>query len=433
MDVLKGSQNIKWGIIGCGDVCQVKSGPALYKCIGSELVAVMRRDEAKAKAFALKHKVARYYTNYKDLIKDKEVNAIYIASPPGSHADIAMACALAGKPCLVEKPIARSGHEATAVVNTFKDLNVPLFVAYYRRAHHRFITAKHIIATHLGQVTSVSVAFSTPTQLKYSSKELGWRISPELSGGGLFMDVGCHTLDILDFLLGSLGHVNGDAVYFPSPLDKDGENKVSNGSSNSSNGKGGVNTRHHHIGNNSSNNGSHTDSGSNSSSSGNGHSSSGKGNSSHITHNNNNNSSNSNVKVENLVAMSFRLPNGAIGSAQWNFLSAQSEDLLTIYGTKGKLTMSVFGSDSPLLVTDSGERVEFKTKYPQHAHQPLVQSIINELRLSRSGVSSNKAGHICESKGTSALRTNIVMDAVLRKFYRNRNDQFWTRPETYSL
>src|SRR4051812_32959871 len=99
---------LRWGIIGCGDVCEVKSGPALYKTPGSSLVAVMRRDAAKAADFARRHRVPRHYDDAERLINDPDVNIVYVATPPGSHRDYALQVAAAGKPCYVEKPMART-------------------------------------------------------------------------------------------------------------------------------------------------------------------------------------------------------------------------------------------------------------------------------------------------------------------------------------
>ncbi len=99
---------IRWGIIGCGDVTEVKSGPGFQKAQGSALVAVMRRDRARAEDYARRHGVPRAYGEADALIADPEVDAIYIATPVSSHCALALQVAAAGKPCLVEKPMAMS-------------------------------------------------------------------------------------------------------------------------------------------------------------------------------------------------------------------------------------------------------------------------------------------------------------------------------------
>src|SRR5688572_390850 len=147
---------IRWGIIGCGDVCEVKSGPAFRKVEGSSLVAVMRRDAAKARDYAKRHGVARWYTSADEMIADGEVDAVYIATPPGSHEELAKKVAAAGKPCYVEKPMARTHGECVRIIDAFRAARVPLFVAYYRRRLPRFVKAKELIDTGaLGRVTGI--------------------------------------------------------------------------------------------------------------------------------------------------------------------------------------------------------------------------------------------------------------------------------------
>lgn len=113
-------ETVRWGLIGCGDVAEVKSGPALYKAEGSALVAVMRRDRTKAEDYARRHNVSRAHTRTEDLIEDPEVDVVYIATPPSSHCDIALKVAAAGKPCLVEKPMAMNHAECLQMVQAFR-------------------------------------------------------------------------------------------------------------------------------------------------------------------------------------------------------------------------------------------------------------------------------------------------------------------------
>src|SRR4051812_23443561 len=96
---------IKWGMIGCGDVTEVKSGPAFSKVPQSKLVAVMSRNPERAADYARRHQVSRWYDNAQALIDDPEVNAIYIATPPLSHEELTLAALKAGKPVYVEKPM----------------------------------------------------------------------------------------------------------------------------------------------------------------------------------------------------------------------------------------------------------------------------------------------------------------------------------------
>jgi predicted dehydrogenase len=202
---------IRWGIVGCGNVCEVKSGPGFQQARGSELVAVMRRDAGKAEDFAHRHGVPRHYSRVEDLIHDPEVNAVYIATPPGTHLEYSLMAARAGKPCYVEKPMARSFTECQRMLESFREARVPLFVAYYRRALPRFLKAKEVLDTgRLGEVYRLNYKLSRPLD-EFTSDALPWRLQAAQSGGGLFLDLASHTLDIFDFLFGPLQEVRGTA------------------------------------------------------------------------------------------------------------------------------------------------------------------------------------------------------------------------------
>lgn len=201
---------IRWGIIGCGNVTEVKSGPAFQKITNSELVAVMRRTGELAEDYAKRHNVSKWYDNADELINDPEVDVIYIATPPGSHKEYTLKAAQAGKPVYVEKPMARTYAECLEMIEACKEANVPLYVAYYRRAQERFLKIKELLDN--GAVGDIR--FVSTTQYRKASEDpnnLPWRVQPELSGGGLFFDLASHTLDILDFLVGPIKEVHGFA------------------------------------------------------------------------------------------------------------------------------------------------------------------------------------------------------------------------------
>lgn len=207
-NIPKRFDTVRWGIIGCGDVCEVKSGPALYKTPQSQLVAVMRRDAVLAADFARRHHVATWYADADELIADPRVNIVYIATPPGSHAEYALRVAAAGKACYLEKPMARTHHECRQIIDAFAARRLPLFVAYYRRGMPRFLKAKELIETGaIGTISGTNYCLSQPAHRRAS----GWRVHLPDSGAGLFLDLGSHTLDILDFLLGPLRDVSGVA------------------------------------------------------------------------------------------------------------------------------------------------------------------------------------------------------------------------------
>ena len=200
---------INWGIIGCGNVTEVKSGPAFSKVKGSHLVAVMRRNAALAEDYARRHNVPRFYSDANDLINDRDVNAIYVATPPGSHADYAIRAMKAGKPVYVEKPMALNYAECQRINKASEKYKVPVFVAYYRRALPGFNKVKELIANgSIGKVRCVRIQlFKSPSKEELAGKP-SWRVAPEISGGGHFFDLASHQLDYLDFLFGPVQKVS---------------------------------------------------------------------------------------------------------------------------------------------------------------------------------------------------------------------------------
>ena len=123
-------RTIRWGIIGCGNVTEVKSGPGFQKAQHSALVAVMRRDGALARDYAERHGVPRWYDDADALIADPDVDAVYVATPPDSHAEYALRVARAGKPVYVEKPMALNHAQCRVMIDACRAAHVPLFVAY---------------------------------------------------------------------------------------------------------------------------------------------------------------------------------------------------------------------------------------------------------------------------------------------------------------
>ncbi|RXK58859.1 Gfo/Idh/MocA family oxidoreductase [Lacibacter luteus] len=206
---------INWGIIGCGDVTEVKSGPAFNKVPGSKLVAVMRRNAAKAADYAKRHNVPRWYSDAEALINDAEVNAIYIATPPSSHEAYALAAIKAGKPVYVEKPMTLNYAAAVNMADAANTANVKLTVAHYRRQWPLFQKVKALLAEKaIGEVRLVQLNFfkQAPTAAELSDEKYMWRFDLAIAGGGLFHDLAPHQLDILYYLFGGAASVNGLAV-----------------------------------------------------------------------------------------------------------------------------------------------------------------------------------------------------------------------------
>lgn len=211
---MSNAKTIRWGIIGCGNVTELKSGPGFQKAPHSSLVAVMRRDGDKARDYAQRHGVPKWYDDAAKLIADPEVDAVYVATPPSTHKQYALMSIAAGKPVYVEKPMAMDHAECEAIIRAGREAKVPVFVAYYRRMLPRFHKVRELLfeAKVIGTPRIVNTVLYEPHHPRYHDRNnLPWHVVPEISGGGVFMDIGCHTLDILDWLFGPIVSVSGHA------------------------------------------------------------------------------------------------------------------------------------------------------------------------------------------------------------------------------
>jgi 1,5-anhydro-D-fructose reductase (1,5-anhydro-D-mannitol-forming) len=318
-------RTIRWGIIGCGDVTEIKSGPGFYKAEQSTLVAVMRRDAALAQDYARRHGVPRWHDDADAIITAADIDAVYVATPPSTHKDFAVRCARAGKPVYVEKPMALNAGECAEMLAAAHANQVPLWVGYYRRALPRLLKVKALIDDGaVGTVRTVTVTHRTAL-LDPGAGALPWRIDPAVSGGGFFFDLGCHTLDILDFLLGPIA----DARGFTANL-------------------GGA------------------------------------------------------YAAEDTVVAALAFASGVLGTGTWSFAADADHELNDIVGSAGRLQFSTY-TPSPIRLTRGGSVEEFSLADPPHVHQPLIQTIVDEL---------NGRGR-CPSTGDSAARTARVMDAII--------------------
>jgi predicted dehydrogenase len=197
---------IGWGIIGVGDVTEVKSAPVVFRADDSDVVHVMRRNANKSRDFADRHGIGRWSTDAQSVIDDPDVTAVYVATPTDSHAQYAIAAAQAGKHVLVEKPIAMSAAEGRRILDAARDAGVRVWVAYYRRAMPRFVKLGELLqAGTIGEVLSVHTTWRKPNDFT------GWRWDPARNRGGEFYETACHTLDLLDHLLGPASDVAGVA------------------------------------------------------------------------------------------------------------------------------------------------------------------------------------------------------------------------------
>ena len=208
--LLKNKKIIRWGIIGCGAVTEVKSGPAYQKTSGFELTAVMRRNLALAQDYANRHNVNQYTSDAEDIINDPAIDAIYIATPPDSHKYYALMVAKAGKPCCIEKPLSPSYQDSLAIVQAFKQQSIPLWVAYYRRSLPRFNQVKAWVeANKIGSIRHISWQLSKPANPLDLSGEKNWRTDRTIAPGGYFDDLASHGLDLFTYLLGNIVQAKG--------------------------------------------------------------------------------------------------------------------------------------------------------------------------------------------------------------------------------
>ena len=323
-------KTVRWGILGCGDVTEVKSGPGLSRAKNSKLVAVMRRNGELAKAYAERNNVPRWYDDADKLINDPDVDIVYIATRPDSHKDYVLKCAAAGKAALVEKPVARTYEEALSMVEACKAARTPLWVAFYRRAMPLFAKVKELVDSGaIGKVRYVSVHHQEITPAEgFESLPASWRYVPEIGGGGVFVDIGSHAFDFLDYLLGPIREVRGIAAN-----------------------QAGL------------------------------------------------------YAAEDMVTACFSFANGVQGAGTWSFVAYENFERTWVVGDKGELSFSFYAPNPIVLKTADGTQT-FDIGFPEHVHQPLIQTIVDEM---------NGEG-ACPSTGESGIRASWVMDQVLADY-----------------
>lgn len=202
---------IKWGFIGCGEVTEKKSGPAFSLVENSMVVAVMSRSEDKARSYAQRHGIKRWYTDPQALLDDSEVNAVYIATPPSTHATFAIMAMKSGKPVYVEKPMAANYEDCCRINRISLTTGMPCFVAYYRRYLEYFLRVKQLVSNgEIGNVINVQIRFAVPPRdLDYNSRNLPWRVQADIAGGGYFYDLAPHQIDLLQEMFGPIIEAEG--------------------------------------------------------------------------------------------------------------------------------------------------------------------------------------------------------------------------------
>ena len=323
-------RTIRWGMIGCGEVTEVKSGPGFYKAANSSLVAVMRRNGKLAEDYARRHGVARWHDDAEAIIRAPDIDAVYVATLTDTHCDYTLRCAAAGKPVYVEKPMAMDAAQCARMVEACRAAAVPLWVGYYRRALPRMLAVRDLIAQ--GAIGTVRMAVIRQFQRLPPAPQLAggvpWRVDPALSGGGFFFEGACHTLDFMDFLFGPVEDVRGFAANQAGAY-----------------------------------------------------------------------------RPEDVVTASLRFASGVYASGAWCYAGDFEEEYNEIVGSAGRIRFSSF-TPVPIRVYRGDAFEDIAIADPPHVHQPMIQSIVDEL---------NGRGH-CASTGVSAARTARVIDELLEGF-----------------
>jgi predicted dehydrogenase len=324
-------KTIRWGMIGCGDVAERKSGPGFYKARNSELRAVMRRNGARAADYARRHGVPRSHDDASAIIEADDIDAVYIATLTDSHREYTLRCAAAGKPVYVEKPMGMDHAQCVEMTDACRAAGVPLWVGYYRRALPRFLAVRDLVSS--GAIGDVRMAVTYVTQRlpdasAFAEGNVPWRVNRSLSGGGFFFESCCHTFDFLDYLFGPVVAVRGFAGNQARRYD-----------------------------------------------------------------------------AEDTIAATYRFASGVYGSGTWCYAADNDIEYNELIGSTGRLRFSTF-APVPIRLMRGDSVEEHPVGDPEHVHQPMIQSIVDELN------GSGKAA----STGESGARTAKVMDAILADY-----------------
>ncbi|MDO4765493.1 MAG: Gfo/Idh/MocA family oxidoreductase [Eubacteriales bacterium] len=214
--------NICWGLVGAGNVTEVKSGPGLYKNPNSVLEGVYNRTKERAIKFAYQHGVPKVFDTLEDLLADEYIDIVYIATPPHTHHPFAMKCLEAGKAVYIEKPLTLTYAEALEIDTKAKEKGLPTYAAFYRRALPKFIGIKNILDSgQIGAIRMVRITHWAKATEQEKKGEITWRLQKEFSGGGKFWDLAVHSLDILEFYFGKMTSFEGSVANMGGYYDVD--------------------------------------------------------------------------------------------------------------------------------------------------------------------------------------------------------------------
>lgn len=200
---------LNWGLIGAGDIARKRIAPALRDLPNCNLAAISRNRAGLAESFAKEFGAGRWYADWRELIADKDIDAVYIATPVFLHAEQTIAAAEAGKHVLCEKPMALNVAECDGMIAACEAAGVKLGIAYYRHFYPSIIRVKEIIAS--GEIGKVVLAQMNAFEYFDPAPDhpRRWLLDKAKSGGGPMMDFGCHRLEALTNLFGKVAQVSG--------------------------------------------------------------------------------------------------------------------------------------------------------------------------------------------------------------------------------
>ena len=196
------TKRLRWGLMGCGDIARKRVAPALGDLANCELVAVNRARAELAEEFAREFGARRWYRDWRELLADPEIEAVYIATPVDLHAEQTIAAAEAGKHVLCEKPMALNVAECDRMIAACRAHGVQLGIAYYRHFYPVLNRVQEVIESGeigvpvLAQVNAFEMFNPQPGDPRF------WLVDRARAGGGPMMDFGCHRLELLIKILG---------------------------------------------------------------------------------------------------------------------------------------------------------------------------------------------------------------------------------------
>jgi predicted dehydrogenase len=198
---------LRWGLIGCGDIAHRMVAPALRAAADSQLVAVSRADAGRLAAFAATHGVERTYARWQDLVRDADIDAVYVATPPDLHCVQTVAAAEAGKHVLCEKPMALTVDECQRMIDACQANHLTLGIAYYRGFFPVVRRVQQIVVSgEIGRPVIAHVMLFSRFDPTHDHPR-GWLGDRTRAGGGPMMDMGCHRIEMLLRLFGPVSDV----------------------------------------------------------------------------------------------------------------------------------------------------------------------------------------------------------------------------------